>query len=159
MTRALTIFLLIACTWTAAPAAQTANRKAVQDAVEAFLLHLGDHEFDKVANDLAAKSFIVVVRERPATTAGGPSDWTNAYQTGEAWLAALKQNPNPVTFREPLANVTVTIDSDRLAYLRADFQTVRDGKVGSKGVDQFTLTLENGVWKIAAVAYTSLPIK
>ena len=43
-----------------------------------------------------------------------------------------KRNPNPATFREPLTNVSVTIDSDHLAYLRADFQTVRDGKAGSQ---------------------------
>ncbi len=158
MMRTFATLAMLACAWTAAPVAQTSDRKAVQDAVEAFLLHLGDHEFDKVANDLAAKSLVVVVRERPANGAGQP-EWTNSYQTGEAWLEALKKNPNPTTFREPLSNVSVTVDSGRLAYLRADFQTVRDGKVGSSGVDQFTLTLENGAWKIAAVAYTSLPAR
>jgi hypothetical protein len=128
----------------------------VQEAVESFLLHLGDHEFDKVAGDLAPKSIVVVARSRPAS-GSAQNEWTNSYQTGEEWVAALKRNPNPTTFREPLANVTVTIDSEHLAYLRADFQTVRDGKVGSGGVDQFTLTRENGAWKIAAIAYTSVP--
>ena len=158
MTRTLTTLMMLGCAWTAAPAAQTADRKAVQDAVEAFLLHLGDHEYDKVANDFAAKSIIDVVSERPASGAGA-AEWANSYQTGEAWVEALKKNPNPTTFREPLTNVSITVDSGRLAYLRADFQTVRDGKVGSTGVDQFTLTLENGAWKIAAIAYTSLPAK
>ncbi|HEY2907037.1 MAG TPA: hypothetical protein VGJ29_14135 [Vicinamibacterales bacterium] len=158
MKRTLTTLIILACAWTAAPAAQTADHKAVQDAVAAFLLHLGDHEFDKVATDLSAKSIIIVVRERPASGAG-QAEWTNSYQTGESWVETLKKNPNPTTFREPLTNVSVTIDSGRLAYVRADFQTVRDGKVGSSGVDQFTLTLENGAWKIAAIAYTSLPVK
>jgi imidazolonepropionase-like amidohydrolase len=133
-----------------------ADRTAVQEAVEAFLLHLGDHEFDKVAADLAPKSIVIVARSRPAS-GSAQSEWVTSYQTGEEWLAALKRNPNPVTFREPLSNVTMTIDSDHLAYLRADFQTVRDGKIGSGGVDQFTLTRENGAWRIAAIAYTSLP--
>jgi hypothetical protein len=124
----------------------------VQDAVEAFLLHLGDHEFDKVAADLAPKSLIVVTRERN-------SEWSNSYQTGEEWLATLKNNPNPITFREPITNVKITVDSGRLAYLRADFQVVRDGKALTQGVDQFTLTREAGGWKIAAVAYTTMPIK
>jgi len=158
MKRTLATLMILVCAGAATPRAQTADRKAVQDAVEAFLLHLGDHEYDKVANDFAAKSIIIVVRERPASGAG-PVEWTNSYQTGEAWLEGLKKNPNPTTFREPLTNVNVTIDSGRLAYVRADFTTVRDGKVGSSGVDQFTLTLENGAWKIAAIAYTSLPAK
>jgi hypothetical protein len=64
-----------------------------------------------------------------------------------------------VRFREPIANVAITIDSDRLAYLRADFQVMRDGQAQSKGVDQFTLVREGGAWKIAVVAYTSLPVR
>ena len=128
------------------------DEKAVQDAVEAFLLHLGDHDWDKVAADLAPKAIVLVSRDRNG-------EWVNSYQTGEEWLGALRRNPNPVTFREPIANVKVTIDSAHLAYLRADFQVVRDGKAQSQGVDQFTLTREGGAWKIAVIAYTSMPVR
>lgn len=131
-------------------AAQPAGAKPVQEAVEAFLLHLGEGEFDKVASDLSAKALIIVVRQRN-------SDWNNTYETGEAWVASLKGNANFSKFREPISNVTVTVDSERLAYVRADFEVVRDGKALSHGVDQFTLVREDGRWKIAAVAYTSLP--
>jgi hypothetical protein len=124
----------------------------IQRAVEAFLLHLGDHEWDRVAADLAPKAIVIVVRERSG-------EWANTYQTGDEWLAALKRNPNPTAFREPISNVVVTVDSDRLAYLRADFQVVRDGQALSKGVDQFTLVRESGAWKIAVVAYTSMPVR
>ena len=71
----------------------------------------------------------------------------------------FRRNPNPTTFREPIANVSITIDSDRLAYLRADFQVVRDGQAQSKGVDEFTLVREGGTWRLAVIAYTSLPAK
>jgi hypothetical protein len=64
-----------------------------------------------------------------------------------------------VTFREPLTNVTITIDSDHLAYVRADFQVIRDGKAVSYGVDQFTLVREPSGWKFAALAYTSMPLQ
>jgi hypothetical protein len=133
------------------------DEKAVQDAVEAFLLHLGDHDWDKVAADLAPKAIVVVTRERPSTGSG--RQWVNSYETGDEWLATLRRNPNPVTFREPITNVKVTVDSAHLAYLRADFQVVRDGTAQSQGVDQFTLTRENGAWKIAVVAYTSQPVR
>jgi hypothetical protein len=86
-------------------------------------------------------------------------EWTNSYQTGDEWLAGLRRNPNPVTVREPITNVKVTIDSAHLAYVRADFQVVRDGKAQSQGVDQFTLTREHGAWKLAVVAYTSQPAR
>jgi hypothetical protein len=131
-------------------AAQPADAKPVQEAVEAFLLHLGEGEFDKVGADLSAKALIVVVRQQN-------NDWNNTYQTGDAWVASLKGNTNFSKFREPISNVQVTVDSGRLAYLRADFEVVRDGKALSHGVDQFTLVREDGRWKIAAVAYTSSP--
>jgi ketosteroid isomerase-like protein len=128
------------------------QRADVQRAVETFLQHLGDHQVDKVAQDLAPNAMIIVTRQRD-------NAWGNTYQTREEWLGALTRNPNPTTFREPITNVQVTIDSDRLAYLRADFQVVRDGQVLSHGVDQFTLTRDGDAWKIAAVAYTSIPGK
>ena len=128
--------------------------REIQSAVETFLLHLGDHEWDKVAADLAPNAMIVVTRQRP-----GQADWTNSYQTRDEWLASLRRNPNPTTFREPITNVRITVDSDRLAYLRADFQVMRDGAPQSHGVDQFTLVREGGAWKIAVVAYTSMPVR
>jgi imidazolonepropionase-like amidohydrolase len=131
--------------------AENTEKKAVVDLVERFLLHLGDHQFDAVAADLAPKALVVVTRQREG-------QWTNSFQTGDEWIAALKRNPNPTTFREPITNVAVTVDSNQLAYLRADFQVVRDGQALSKGVDEFTLVREPAGWKIAVVAYTSIPI-
>jgi imidazolonepropionase-like amidohydrolase len=126
------------------------ENRAVKEFIEAFLLHLGDHSVDKVAADLAPKAIVIVTRQRDG-------QWTNSLQTGDEWIAAMKNNPNPTVFREPITNVTVTIDSDHLAYVRADFQVVRDGKAQSYGVDQFTLIREPSGWKIAVVAYTSMP--
>jgi len=130
--------------------------EAIKALVERFLLDLGNHEFDKVAVTLAPKAIVVIARQRPATGSAS-AEWTNSEQTGDEWIAALKGNANPVTFREPLTNVTVTIDSDHLAYVRADFQVVRDGKVVSHGVDQFTLVREPSGWKFTVIAYTSIP--
>jgi imidazolonepropionase-like amidohydrolase len=132
--------------------AGTSGEKEIRDIVERFLLHLGDHQWDAVASDLAPKALVVVARQRDG-------QWSNTFQTGEEWLAALRRNPNPTTFREPITNISVTIDSDRLAFLRADFQVMRDGQAQSKGVDEFTLVREAGTWKIAVVAYTSVPAR
>ena len=128
------------------------ENQAVKELVEAFLLHLGDHAVDKVAADLAPKAIVVVARQRDG-------QWTNSFQTGDEWIAAMKRNPGAAAFREPLTNVTVTIDNEHLAYVRADFQVMRDGKAQSYGVDQFTLVREPSGWKIAVIAYTSMPIQ
>jgi imidazolonepropionase-like amidohydrolase len=134
------------------------SAEAVKAIVERFLLNLGNHEVDKVAADLAPKAIVVISRERPAT-GGGESEWTNSEQTGDEWIAAMKRNANPTIFREPLTNVTVTIDSDHLAHMRADFQVIRDGKAVAHGVDLFTLVREPSGWKFVVIAYTSLPIQ
>jgi len=147
-------YLALVCVIVAAAyvPAQAADENAIQTAVESFLTRLGDHKFDTLDADFAPKAIIVVSRQRD-------EQWTNSYQTAEEWLAGLKKSPNPMPFREPITNTKITIDSDRLAYLRADFQVIRDGKALSSGVDQFTLVREPGGWKIAMIAYTSMPVK
>jgi hypothetical protein len=146
---AATLLFLLAV---AAPAfAQSGEEKALQTFVEDFLVRLGDHKFDTLDADFAPKALIVVARQQRS------GEWTNSFQTAEQWLAGLKKNTNPTTFREPIANVKVTIDSQQLAHVRADFKVVRDGAVLSAGVDQFTLVRDGSRWKIAVVAYTSIP--
>ena len=132
-------------------AAQPSDKQQVQDTVERFLLQLGDKQYDKVAAALAPKALVVIARQR-----GG--QWINSFQAGDEWVAGLKANPNPSAFREPLSNMSVTIDSGRLGYLRADFEIMRDGRAQSHGVDQFTLVRDGDAWKIAVVAFTSLPL-
>src|SRR5690349_12938097 len=105
----------------AAAVPQAADQAGVQQAVEQFLQHLGEGDWDKLADDLAPKAIIVVTRERDGK-------WTNSFQTGDEWMAALRKNANFTKFREPITNVNTTVDSDALAYLRADFEVVRDGK-------------------------------
>ena len=148
--RKIVSFLFLFVFIAAAFAQNGGGEKTVQSFVEDFLLRLGDHKFETIDRDLAPKAIIVITRQRD-------NQWTNTYQTGEEWLAGLKRNTNALPFREPLTNVKVTIDSGRLAHLRGDFQILRDGKVQSKGVDQFTLIRETSGWKIAMVAFTSLP--
>ena len=129
---------------------RTTAAEEIKALVERFLLHLGDHEVDGVAADLAPKAIILVSRERDG-------QWTNTQQTGAEWIAAMRRSTNPVTFREPLTNLTVTIDSDQLAHVRADFRILRDGQAVSSGVDHFTLIREPAGWKFAVIAYTSIP--
>ena len=120
--------------------------------VERFLLNLGNHDIDKIAADLAPKAIVIVTRNRDG-------QWVNSVQTYDERIAAMRRDANPTLFRESLTNVTVTIDSDHLAFVRADFQIVVNGKAQSYGVDEFTLVREPSGWKLAALAYTSMPIQ
>jgi hypothetical protein len=127
------------------------SRREVQLAVEDFLKKLGNRDVAGVRGLLAPKALIAVVRQQRDGT------FANTYQTGEEFIATFEKSAGQAKFEEPISNVRVTVDSDRLAYVRADFKVVRDGKVMSSGVDQFTLVREPDGWKIAAIAYTSLP--
>jgi len=126
------------------------ERREVQQRVEEFLTKLGNRDVAAVRAMLAPKAFVAIARERDGK-------YSTSYQTGEEFLAAFEKSASQPRFEEPLANVQVTVDSGVLAYVRADFRVVREGKVVSSGVDQFTLLKEPGGWKIAVVAYTSIP--
>jgi hypothetical protein len=128
-----------------------ATRREVQLQVEEFLRKLGNRDAAGVRKLLAPKALIAVVRQQPDGT------FANTFQTGEEFIASFEKRANQPRFEEPIANVRVTVDSGRLAYLRADFKVIRDGKVISSGVDHFTLVREPDGWKIAVMAYTSLP--
>lgn len=127
--------------------------REVRQRVEEFLKKLGSRDVAGVKALLAPKLLIAVVRQQRDGT------FAHSYQTGDEFLAQFEKNAGQPTFEEPITNAVVTIDSERLAYVRADFTVVRDGRVVSSGVDHFTLLKEQDGWKIAVIAYTSLPAK
>ena len=129
-------------------AAQSADARAVQAAVERFLDVLGNRQLDQLPALFAPKATMAVVRLRDG-------QWTNSIQSFEEWLGALRSQTNGPMFREPLTNVTVHVEDGRLAFLRADFTVVIDGQVRSHGVDYFTLVKEGEAWKLLNGAYTS----
>ena len=121
--------------------------------VEEFLRKLGDRDVAGVRALLAPKALIAVARQRP------DGSFANSYQTGEEFVMQLEKNAAQPKFEEPISNVAVTIESDRVAHVRAHFAIVREKRVVSSGVDHFTLLKEQDGWRIAAIAYTSLPAK
>lgn len=125
--------------------------REVQQRVEEFLLLLGKRDVAGVKRLLAPSALVAVVRQQRDGSV------TNSYQTAAEFVAALEKNTGQPPFEEPLTNVTVTVESGRLAHLRADFTIVRDGTIVSSGVDHFTLIKEADGWKIAMLAYTSHP--
>lgn len=133
------------------PEMNAAARAEVQRRVEDFLQKLGRRDVAGVRAMLAPKVLIAIVRQQRDRS------FSNVYETGDEFMARFEKDAGLPRFEEPLTNVIVTIDSERLAYVRADFTVVRDGKVVSSGVDQFTLLKEPDGWKLAMLAYTSLP--
>jgi hypothetical protein len=118
--------------------------------VESLLKDLGNQKVDSLAGYFTSNAVLIVARERDGV-------FTNGVETAERWIERMRENPAPDTFEERLANITITIDGGQLAYLRADFEIIRDGKAVTKGVDVFTLLRDGENWKVAVISYTNVP--
>ncbi len=126
------------------------HERAIRDTIEDFLQRLGDRQLETLAADFTDTALIVVSRKRDGS-------FSNSTQTAADWLARMRSSTGGQPFREPISNVQISVDSGTLAHVRADFEIVRDGETLASGVDHFTLVLEPDGWKIAVVAYTSIP--
>ncbi len=134
----------------AAIRAQGAEHRAVQSAVEHFLVVAGNRDADALPALLAPKATVNVARFRDGR-------WTHTVQTRDEWVAALRAQPASARFREPLTDISVHVEDGQLAYLRAHFTIVIDSQVQSHGVDYFTLVNAGGGWMVANLSYTNLP--
>jgi ketosteroid isomerase-like protein len=130
-------------------AQDTTLSKEVHRTIENLLEALGNHDFDTLEDLFTNNAILIVARQRDGK-------FRNTVQTAEEWLQGMRENPG-ARFEEKLANIEITIDGGELAYLRADFEIVRDGKVVSHGVDLFTLLRSGDGWKVAAISYTNFP--
>ena len=148
--RVAVLLLIVATPLALGAQALDPDAAAVRRAVEQFLDDLGNRRLDKLPEQFAPKATMVVVRQRDG-------QWSTSHQLFEEWLAGLKSQAPGTTFREPLTNITVHVESGQLAFLRADFTVVVDGTVRSHGVDYFTLIKDAGTWKLLNASYTSTP--
>ena len=130
--------------------AQGAEHRAVQSAVEHFLVVAGNRDADALPALLAPKATVNVARFRDGR-------WTHTVQTRDEWVAALRAQPASARFREPLTDISVHVEDGQLAYLRAHFTIVIDGQVRSHGVDYFTLVKAGSGLTVANLSYTNLP--
>ncbi|MEZ5290786.1 MAG: nuclear transport factor 2 family protein [Vicinamibacterales bacterium] len=131
-------------------ARSTDDEAGVRAAVERFLDVLGQRDLNEVERLLAPNATIAVVRLRDGA-------WTTTTQTGGEFLKGLRAQSAPTPFREPLTGISVHVEQEQLAFLRADFTVVIDGQIRSHGVDYFTLVKTGGAWTILNVSYTSIP--
>jgi ketosteroid isomerase-like protein len=141
---------------TVSPGLEHANpemRQAAEGEVRArldeFLKKLDSRDIDGIRALFVPKALITVVRQQ------GDRTFSNNYQSRDEFAAQFEKSAGQPKFA--LANAVVTIESERLAHVRADYMVIRDGKRSSSGVDHFMLVKESDGWKIAGLAYTLHP--
>ena len=130
--------------------AQSAEHRAVQSAVERFLVVAGNRDVDALPALLAPQATLNVARFRDGR-------WTHTAQTRDEWVGALRAQPSAARFGEPLTNISIHVEDGQLAHLRAHFTIVIDGTVQAHGVDYFTLVNAGSGWLVANLSYTNLP--
>ncbi len=144
---------LILMLLTAIPKATLAQdnplQKEVNRTIETLLKALGEQDINTLEDLFTNDAVLIVARQRDG-------QFRNTVQTAKDWLQGMRQNPG-APFEERLANIEITVDGEQLAYLRADFEIVREGKVVSHGVDLFTLLRDGRRWKVAVISYTNFP--
>lgn len=122
----------------------------VHETVVHFLELLGGLRFYALGQYMTEDANVITAR-------WSRSGFVNRVQSGREWLDGLMEGPGPQPFREELTNVEIEVASGELALVRAEFEIVRDNKVASFGVDFFTLVRQNDQWKLASIAFTSIP--
>jgi hypothetical protein len=124
----------------------------VHETVVHFLELLGELRFYALGQYMTEDANVITAR-------WSKSGYVNRVQSGEEWLAGMMEGPGPQPFREELTNVEIEVASGELAQVRAEFEIVRDTGVASFGVDFFTLVRQDDQWKLASVAFTSIPAR
>lgn len=127
------------------------DKAAVEAAVEAFLLAIGNRDLEALPPMFLANSNIGVARIR-----GG--EWVATSYSFEEFHSMLKSKPNSSKYQEPVSHFTVHVERGGLAFVRADATLIVDGQPRSHNIDYFTLLKDNGVWKFLSASYVSTPI-
>jgi beta-lactamase class A len=143
------LWLVLALTGPA-QAASVDDGAEARAAVEHFLELLGGLRYYALEPLFTPDANVTTAR---STTSGFVHRTVNVRE----WLRELGESPSTRPFQERLSNVEVRVESGELAFVRADFEIVREEGVASSGVDYFTLVRRDGKWKIASIAYTSIP--
>ena len=131
-----------------APVSQDADEAAVKEAVEAFLLALGNGELDKVKSMFLPNANIASI----SITNGVSKIFTIS---ADQYLSQREQNRK---FQEPVSKYTVNISQGILAFVRADATVYYDGNASHHTNDFFILMKDNGIWKILSGSYTTQPL-
>jgi len=145
--------LLMVLLVTSSPAPQDQDpglEMEVHETVVHFLELLGGLRFYALGQYMTEDANIITAR----WSRGG---FVNRVQSGREWLDGLMEGPGPQPFREELTNVEIEVASGELAIVRAEFEIVRDTRVASYGVDFFTLVRQDEQWRLASIAFTSIP--
>ncbi len=130
---------------------QRDDEAAVKEAVEAFLVALGNGELEKVKAMFLPNANIASV----SRANGEPEIFT---VSADAYISQRMDKPVRL-FQEPVSKYTVNISQGMLAFVRADATVYYDGKASHHTQDFFILMKDKDVWKFLSGSYTTLPLE
>lgn len=127
------------------------DEQIVTEVVNQFLITVGDGDLDALPEMFVSNANIGAASLRDGK-------WVTSTKTFEKWLSELKAETTWTRFREPVAEFTVHIEDDQMAFVRADATVIVDDVARSHNIDYFTLVREDDSWKFLSASYVAKPI-
>ncbi len=128
----------------------TKQELAVKSVVDQFLIAAGNY-------DLVGMDSLFTENANIGGASLRDDKWVTYAVTFDEFKAMLKSVEDPVKYTEPVSDYTIHISEDRLAFVKADAQVLRDGLPPRTNYDYFTLMKIEGQWKILNGSYVSIP--
>lgn len=128
------------------------DEDAVKAVVQAFLDRLGAYDLEAVPELFAPNANIGAVSLRSGT-------WRSATYSLDEFIARVANSESKTPYSEPVQQWTVNVSNGNLAFVLADAQVLREGRLRSHNIDYFVLLRIDGEWKILSAAYTATPIE
>ncbi len=131
---------------------QALDRVAIKKTVENFLTAAGNYDIEAISTMFTSKANISGASLKN-------EKWNSYRMTIQEFITALKSDPNPKKYTEPVDNWIIHVDGGQIAFVRADATLFRDGKPQRHNIDYFTLVKESEGWKILNGSYVSTPVQ
>ena len=131
---------------------QSFDTVAIKNTIENFLTAASNYDIEAISSMFTSNANI-------SGTSLVNEKWHSYTITIQEFITALKSDPNRKTYKEPVDNWIIHIESGQLAFVRADAKLINDGKAQRHNIDYFTLVKDNMGWKILNGSYVSTPIE
>ena len=115
---------------------QELDKIAIKNLIENFLTAAGNYDIEAISTMFTSKANISGASLKN-------EKWNSYRMTIQEFITALKSDPNPKKYKEPVDNWIIHIDGRQLAFVRADATLFREGKPQRHNIDYFTLVKES----------------
>jgi len=128
----------------------TTDKQDLIKTIEQFLIVAGNYNLDAMSEMMTNDANLGVARFKE-------NKWNTTTLTMQKYFEDAEKK-NLLPYFEPVKDYTIHVDSERLAFVRADATLYRYGVSQSRNMDYFILMKEDETWKFINLSFTAVPI-